>query len=141
MKPQFSKSTIIATIFCFGVFAAMSVYAYTAPTTAAPGDNGEATALDVSATDQVKAGGLGVGTFYAGKMGGGSLFNQDTKYNGTIRGGTASDTTSTVHVANDVHVNGTLKATSYLNAAPLQHSGPDELPLCADPAGVIIFCQ
>lgn len=97
--------------------------------------------LDISATDQVKNGGLAVDTFHSRT---GSDFAQQTAFTGLVRGGTSTDTNSTIPFgtsSKQVSVNnvGNTTVTGNYQSDSLKTGGGSK-PLCADNTGTFYIC-
>lgn len=123
------------------VFLAGITHAYIAPTGAAGTTNTDGP-LTATSVDEVKAGGLGVGTFLAKKN---SLFQQNVFLNASIRGGTPTNSInipvkfgdSTYKV--DTAFTGTVGITGVYQSDMLK-TGGGKKPLCATVDGTIYIC-
>ncbi len=123
------------------IFSAGLAAAYTAPSAVAPQGNTDAP-LDVSATDQIKNGDLGVTTFEAR---GNAYLAKDVFFNGMIRGGTPGDKDSVVAFGDTGHkvgatVNGTATIIGHYQSDTLKTASGNKEPLCADQNGTFYIC-
>jgi hypothetical protein len=139
MKKNLSQLFIIIPLvfLATGVFAAFS---YTAPT-AAPTSNNTDGPLDIGSTDQVKDGGLAVNAFQSRT---GSFFAQRSTFTGLVRGGTPSDTTSSIAFGDSSHAVtlsnvGNIALGGTLQSDTLKTGGGSK-PLCADTNGTFYIC-
>jgi hypothetical protein len=141
---QLPFKPLLALVVVFFALAGIT-NAYNSPSVAAPGSN-TAEPLDISAESQVKNSGLSVNTFVAR---GNALFSQKAIFNGLIRGGSPTDTNSTINIGGvsggtysvDVHATGTAKAITGFNASTLTHAYASDQQICSDADGNIIICQ
>ena len=114
---------------------------FTAPSASAPSSN-----IDIplhTGPDQVKDGGLSVGTFTAWQN---AQFKQQLFLNGTVFGGTPanSGTTSTVVMGDtgapaNLSVNGNLSASTFITSSSIANSG--SLNVCANSTGTLVTCN
>src|ERR1700744_5978848 len=95
MKQHLKKLLILIPL-VFVAGAAFAAYSFVGPT-AAPTSNNTDAPLDISSTNQIKNGGLAVGTFQARS---GSDFAQQSQFTGLVNGGTAGSTNSTITIGN-----------------------------------------
>lgn len=92
--------------------------------------------------DQVKTGGLSVGTFIANQ---GASFAQDVYFNGPVRGGTPADPHSQITIGDTTNVvsatiNGAVDAFAGLSSGALAHTSQNPVPVCTDNNGTLGFC-
>jgi hypothetical protein len=122
-----------------GVFAA---YSFTGPSSN-PTSNNTDGPLDISATDQIKNGGLSVNTFYSEN---GSDLKQQSSFAGLVNGGTASEGSSTIQFGNssdqtsvDLSGNASVKGTLQSDSLATPDGKTDTL--CADANGNFYVCS
>ncbi len=92
--------------------------------------------------DQVKTGGLSVGTFIANQ---GASLKQETYFNGPLRGGTPADPHSQIAIGDtttpvSATINGVVDAFAGLSSGALAHTSQIPIPVCADDTGTLGFC-
>lgn len=139
MKNHFKKFLIIIPLLLVagGTFAA---YTFVGPT-AAPTSNNTDGPLDISATDQIKNGGLSVNTFQSRT---GSDFLQQTTFTGLVNGGTVAAGTSSIPFgtsANKASIKETGNATIAGNyQSDSLKTGGGVKPLCANATGTFYIC-
>jgi hypothetical protein len=123
----------------FAVLIASVASAYTPPSAAAPAGNTDGP-LTVGSANQIKAGGLTVGTFQAREN---AYFDKNVLFNGLIRGGTPNaaapvkigDSAAKTSVA----LSGTMNIDGYYQSDSLK-TGGGKKPLCSDDNGVLYIC-
>ena len=124
-------------VLCTAIFA----HGYTNPTVSAPGDNSEQEPISIDGSYGIKSGGLSVGTFQARDN---AWLAQDVFFGGMLRGGVASDTSSTIEFGNgserivSVDQTGSLQVDGAIQSPQLQSSGSELV--CADASGTLIIC-
>jgi hypothetical protein len=139
MKKHLSKLFIIIPLLLVGG-AAMAAYTFVGPISGPTANNTDAP-LDVSATNQIKNGGLSVATFEAR---GNAYFDQSTYFSGMIRGGTVANNApnvsfgSTAAPANVVQTGNMFLSGTY--QSDTLKTGGGLKPLCADSAGKFFIC-
>ncbi len=139
MKKQLSQLLIASAAL---VLLAGIAHAYTPPKSA-PGAGNTDAPITTASTNQVKSGGLSVGTFVAQKD---ADFEQMTFLNGMVLGGSSSDTTDKPVTfgssASKVNVlfTGRLEVKGVYQSDSLK-TGGGKKPICANADGVLYICD
>lgn len=139
MKKYLAQLIILVSLL-FAAGAAMAAYSFIGPTAAPTGNNTDAP-LDISASNQIKHGGLAVNAFQAVS---GSDFVQQASFAGLVNGGRSNTSNSTIIVgtpsqATSVTDLGNATVAGEYQSNALQTGGGTQ-PLCADQNGNFYIC-